>query len=139
MCGGYLTLGPQNNKTQTAAISIIFTTGLREHCNQLRLALPGKYSTLTRDYPMPNQQNFIVFIKLKLHVHGLNEMNTKPEVYSSALFSTLPLSELVILEMVKIWPFYGQNMVLTWSLKWFLPESQSMYQGMTHAKVNFSG
>ena len=64
---------------------------------------------------------------------------TRPEVYSSALFSTLPLSELVILEMVKIWPFYGQNMVLTWSLKWFLPESQSMYQGMLLAKVCFSG
>ena len=77
MCGGYLTLGPQNNKTQTAAISIIFTTGLREHCNQLRLALPGKYSTLTRDYPMPNQQNLIVFIKLKWHVHGLNKYKTR--------------------------------------------------------------
>ena len=64
---------------------------------------------------------------------------TRPEVYSSPLFSTLPLSELVILEMVKIWTFYGPNMVLTWSLKWFLPESQSMYQGMPHAKVHFSG
>ena len=60
---------------------------------------------------------------------------TRPEVYSS----TLPLSKLVILEIVKIWPFYGPNMVLTWSLKWFLPESQSMYQGMLLAKVCFSG
>ena len=26
------------------------------------------------------------------------------------------------LEMAKIWPFYGQNMVLTWSFKLVLPE-----------------
>ena len=29
----------------------------------------------------------------------------------------------LFLEMAKIWPFYGQNMVLTWSVKLVLPES----------------
>ena len=29
----------------------------------------------------------------------------------------------LFLEMAQIWPFYGQNMVLTWSLKFVLPES----------------
>ena len=29
----------------------------------------------------------------------------------------------LFLEMAKIWPFYGRNMVLTWSLKLVLPES----------------
>ena len=44
---------------------------------------------------------------------------TRPEVYSCARVSTLPLSESVIPEMAKIWPFYGPNMLLTWSLKLF--------------------
>ena len=29
----------------------------------------------------------------------------------------------LFLKMAKIWPFYGQNMVLTWSFKLVLPES----------------
>merc|ERR1711954_159100 len=29
----------------------------------------------------------------------------------------------LFLEMAKIWPFYGQNMVLTWSVGLVLPES----------------
>ena len=29
----------------------------------------------------------------------------------------------LFLEMAKTWPFYGQNMVLTWSSKLVLPES----------------
>ena len=42
-------------------------TGLREHCNQLRLALSGKYSTLTRDYPMPNQQKGLIDFHSQTH------------------------------------------------------------------------
>ena len=39
-------------------------------------------------------------------------------------FTTLGVSHRpLFLEMAKIWPFYGQNMVLTWSFKWILPES----------------
>ena len=63
---------------------------------------------------------------------------TRPEVYSCARFSTLPLSKSVIPEMEKISPLNGQNMFLTWSFKWVLPESQLMCQGMLHAKNHFA-
>ena len=43
--------------------------------------------------------------------------------------------------MAKTWSthgsaLYGQNMVLTWSLKLVLPESQSMCSGVFHAKFH---
>ena len=40
----------------------------------------------------------------------------------------------LFLEMAKTWPFYGQNMVLTWSFQLVLPESYSMCPGMLHTK-----
>ena len=42
------------------------------------------------------------------------------------------------LEMAKTLPFYGQNMVLTWSLKLILPESQSLYPGIFKAKFHIA-
>ena len=45
----------------------------------------------------------------------------------------------LFLEMAKIWPFYGQNIVLTWSFKLVLPESQSMFPGMVHANFTILG
>ena len=45
----------------------------------------------------------------------------------------------LFLEMAKTWPFYGQNMVLTWSFKLCLPESCSMCPGMLYAKSHNSG
>ena len=39
-----------------------------------------------------------------------------------------------LIKMAKMGPFYGQNMVLTWSLKLVLPESWIFCQGMFHAK-----
>ena len=34
---------------------------------------------------------------------------------------------------------YGQNMILTWSLKSFLPESLSIFPGIFHAKFHVAG
>ena len=45
----------------------------------------------------------------------------------------------LFLEMVKIWPFYGQNMVLTWCFKLGFPYSWSMCPGMFHAKFHIAG
>ena len=45
----------------------------------------------------------------------------------------------LFLEMAKIWPFYGQNMVLTWSVKLVLPESSSLCLGIFHAKFHMPG
>merc|ERR1712114_4390 len=45
----------------------------------------------------------------------------------------------LFLEMAQIWPFYGQNMVLTWSFKLVLPESLSICPGILHAKFPNSG
>ena len=45
----------------------------------------------------------------------------------------------LFLEMAKIWPFYGQIMVLMWSFTLFFPESYSMCPGMLHAKFHYSG
>ena len=39
----------------------------------------------------------------------------------------------LFLKMAKIWLFYGQNMVLTWSFKLVLPES--LFPGMLHANI----
>ena len=44
----------------------------------------------------------------------------------------------LFIEMAKTWPFYGQNMVLTWSFKLVPPESQSMCPGMLHTKFHKS-
>ena len=65
--------------------------------------------------------------------------STRPDVYSCARFSTLPLSDSAILDVAKIWPLYCQNMVLIWSFKWVLPESQSMCPGMFRAKFHIAG
>ena len=59
----------------------------------------------------------------------LFEDKTRPEVYSSALFSTLTFSESLILEMAKIWPIYGQNMVLPWFIKLFFLNYNQCAQG----------
>ena len=45
----------------------------------------------------------------------------------------------LFLEMAKIWPLYGQNMVLTCSVKLVLPESKSMCPGRLHAKFHNTG
>ena len=45
----------------------------------------------------------------------------------------------LFLEKAKIWPFYGQNMVLTWSVKLVLPESLSICPGRLHAKFHYTG
>merc|ERR1711954_375180 len=42
-------------------------------------------------------------------------------------------------EMAKIWPFYGQNRVLTCSFKLVLPEYQSLCPNVFHAKCHFAG
>ena len=44
----------------------------------------------------------------------------------------------LFLEMAKIWPFYGQNMVVTWSFELVLPESLPMCPGMLHTKFQNS-
>ena len=44
--------------------------------------------------------------------------------HSMTNFTILGLSHSpLFLAMAKIWPFYGQNMILTWSFKLVLPES----------------
>merc|ERR1711954_594497 len=43
------------------------------------------------------------------------------------------------LELAKTWPFHSQNMVLTWSFKLVLPESESLCPGMFHAKFYIAG
>ena len=54
------------------------------------------------------------FLKLNQCAHGFSMPNfTILDVSHSPLF----------LEMAKTWPFYGQNMVVTWSIKLILPES----------------
>ena len=44
-----------------------------------------------------------------------------------------------IVEIAKTWPFYGQNMVLTWSFKLVLPQSLSMCPGIFHANFHIAG
>ena len=43
------------------------------------------------------------------------------------------------LKMAKMWPFYGQNMVLIWSFNLVLPESLLICPGMIHAKFQNTG
>ena len=69
----------------------------------------------------------------------MHTLQTRPEVYSCARFSPLPLSESVIPDMAKIWPFYGQNIVLKWPFIWVLPEYLTICRGMIHAKIPFAG
>merc|ERR1712082_167582 len=45
----------------------------------------------------------------------------------------------LFLEMAQIWPFYGQNMVLTLSFKLVVPESQSLCPVMFYAKFHIAG
>merc|ERR1711954_98481 len=47
--------------------------------------------------------------------------------------------QLPFLEMAKTWPFYGQNMVLTWPYNLVLPESLALCPGMFHAKFYIAG
>ena len=55
-------------------------------------------------------------------------------------FTILGVSHCTLfIEIAKIWPFYGQNMVLTWSLRLVLPESQSLCQGCSMPNFTLLG
>ena len=41
--------------------------------------------------------------------------------------------------MAKTWPYYGQNMVLTWSIKMVLSKTQPICSGMFPAKFQIAG
>ena len=43
----------------------------------------------------------------------------------------------LFLEMAKIWPFYGQNMVLTWSFKLFFLNHNQCAQGCSIPNFRF--
>ena len=61
----------------------------------------------------PKAQTIILVPKQKNKTRGL-------QLYQVFHFTTQWIS---ILDVAKIWPLYCQNMVLTWSFKWVLPES----------------
>merc|ERR1711942_176945 len=45
----------------------------------------------------------------------------------------------LFLEMAKIWPFYGQNMVLTWSFKLFFLNHNQCSQGLSMTNFTILG
>ena len=66
---------------------------------------------MAKTWSSPGPSNFLNHNQF---APGFSMLNfTVPGVSHSALF----------LEMAKIWPFYVQNVVLTWSFKLVVPES----------------
>merc|ERR1711954_513283 len=45
----------------------------------------------------------------------------------------------LFLQMAKIWPFYGQNMVLTWSFKFVFPDYNQCAQGWSMPNFTILG
>ena len=66
--------------------------------------------------------------------------NQSAQGWSMPNFTILGVSHHpLFLEMAKIWPFHGQKMVFTWSIKLVLPKSWSKYPGMFNAKFHIDG